>query len=236
MLGDLRKPLFVAALILIALVFLFEIGAGLFVGVSASGDLQSQDLPRPGFGLSGLAFMDGLLLYTVILMGSSLLLPESFQSKAQGIVTLIVSVLTLIGAVVMILATIAVLFLMIALLMAIPFGTIIYMIGFADFDTTGARVALGAIMSLKMAFAICLVLAHQRFLQNKGLVLMIVCSFIGSLVISFLHGLVPGFLVSITDAIAAIVVLIIAVIWAVFLLIGSIPAIINALRVDRALS
>jgi hypothetical protein len=72
------------------------------------------------------------------------------------------------------------------------------------------------------------VFAHQRFLQNKGLVLIIATSLIASIIVSFLHGLVPLFLVSITDAIAGIVVAIIAVIWGIFFLIGSIPAIIRA--------
>ena len=83
-------------------------------------------------------------------------------------------------------------------------------------------------MFLKVAFAVVLVLAQQRFLQNKGFVLIIVTSLIANIVIGFLHGLVPVILVSITDAVAAIIVLVLALIWAVFLLIGSIPAIVKA--------
>ena len=237
MLDTLRKPLFLVALILIALVVLFEIGASYFVGIDPTASVvPDPSMPKPGAAIGALAYLDGLLLYTVFLMGSSLLVPESLQSKLQGIVTLIVSILVLLGAIVTIFIVLAKLFLMITLLLAIPFGTIVYFAVYASFDTTGAAVALGAIFTLKVAFAVCLVLAQQRFLQNKGLVLIILTSFVGGLVISFLHGLVPGFLVSITDAIAAIVVIILAVLWAIFLLIGSIPAIINALRVDRALS
>ncbi len=90
-------------------------------------------------------------------------------------------------------------------------------------------------MIFKLAFAILLVFAHQRFLQNKGLVLIILTSLLATIIVSFLHGLVPRFLVSITDDIAAIVVAILAAIWALFFLIGSIPSIIKVLRVDRAL-
>jgi len=79
------------------------------------------------------------------------------------------------------------------------------------------------------------VFSHKRFLENKGLVLIILTSLLATVIISFLHGLVPSFLVSITDNIAAIITAILAAIWALFYLIGSIPAIIKVLRVDRAL-
>jgi hypothetical protein len=54
------------------------------------------------------------------------------------------------------------------------------------------------------------------------------------LIIGFLHNFVPGFLVNITDPLAAIVVAILAVIWALFLLVGSLLSVIKALRIDRA--
>jgi VanZ family protein len=84
-------------------------------------------------------------------------------------------------------------------------------------------------MTLKLFFAGFMVFAHQRFLQNKGLVLLTLSSFAATIIISFLHGFVPGFLASITDAIAGIVVAIIAVIWAIFFLVGSIISIVKAI-------
>ena len=72
-------------------------------------------------------------------------------------------------------------------------------------------------------------LAQQRFLKLKSLILLVATSFIATIVVSFLQGLVPGPLVSITDALAAIIVGILALIWAVVILIGSINAVIQAL-------
>jgi VanZ family protein len=90
-------------------------------------------------------------------------------------------------------------------------------------------------MTCKLGFAVCLVLAQQDFVKNKGLVLILLTSLLANIVVSFLQALVPGFLVSITDAIAAIVVLILAVVWGLFFLIGSIPAIFKlALSVKNA--
>jgi hypothetical protein len=112
---------------------------------------------------------------------------------------------------------------------------VVYLAKFADFDTNQAVATLGVIMSLKLAFAGFLVFSHQRFLENKGLVLIILTSLLATIIISFLHGMVPFILASITDMIGAIVVAVLAAIWALFYLIGSIPAIVKVLRVDRAL-
>jgi hypothetical protein len=89
-------------------------------------------------------------------------------------------------------------------------------------------------MTLKLAFIACLVLGQQRFIQNKGLVFMIVTSLAGNVIVGFLHGFLPRFLASITDAISGIVVGIIAVIWAIILLVGAIVSIANALRPNVA--
>jgi hypothetical protein len=140
-----------------------------------------------------------------------------------------VSLLVLLTAIGLIFAAIALLFLMIGMLLAPIFGTIAYFILFGPFDRAGASATLSLTMLLKIGFAICLVLAQQRFLQNTGLVLLIATSLLASVIVSFLQGLVPGFLVSITDDIAAIVVAILAVIWAIIFLIGAIPAIIKAI-------
>jgi hypothetical protein len=158
-----------------------------------------------------------------------LLLPERFTGRIQGVVTLIVSVVLAVLSFILILAAVAALVEMVTLLVAVPFGTIAYMILFGAFDRSGAAVALGLIMTLKLVFAGCLILAQQRFLENKGLVLLILTSLLATLVISFLHGLVPAFLVSITDAIAAIVVGILAFLWAVWFLLRSIPAVVKAI-------
>ena len=62
------------------------------------------------------------------------------------------------------------------------------------------------------------------------MVLIIITSLVANLIISFLHNFVPIPLVSITDAIGAIVVAILAVIWAIVLLVGAIISIIKAIH------
>lgn len=236
MLAELRKPFFIAAVVLIVLIVLIELGSLGFLGPAAEAVPQYQDLSTPGFGIPYLALLDGLVLFTAVLMALSLVVPERFHGRVQGIVTLIFSLLMLLGSILLILIAVALLVLMVSLLLAVPFGTIVYMAVYADFGVGAARATLGSLMFLKLAFAVCLVLSHQRFLENKGLVLIILTSLLANVIISFLHGFVPGFLVSITDDLGAIVVGILAAIWALVFLIGSIPAVVKALRVDRALA
>jgi hypothetical protein len=222
----LRTPLFIVALAIMLAVVLVEAGSsGL---VKAFLPAQASETKVAGFGVQYLALMDGLVLFTMVLIGASLLAPERIHGKLQGIGTFIVSIIVIIVGIVLIFMAFAMLMVMISFLLAVPFGTIVYFAKFSHFARGGVAATLSSMMFLKLAFAVCLVFAHQRFLQNKGLVLIIATSLIASIIVSFLHGLVPLFLVSITDAIAGIVVAIIAVIWGIFFLIGSIPAIIKA--------
>ncbi|MEN8206789.1 MAG: hypothetical protein ABFS24_12370 [Pseudomonadota bacterium] len=227
--GAMRKPFFIVALVLMVLVVLLETGASFFLDADAVGAV--------GLGIPYLALLDGLLLFGVGLIGLGLILPDRLQGRVQGILTLVVSFLMLLLSLVMIYVALALLMLMVSLLMAVPFGTAVYFAKYADFNTGTAAITLSTIMGLKLGFAVFLLLAHERFLEMKSLVFMLLTSLLASVIVSFLHGFAPaGFLVSITDDIAAIIIAILAVIWALYLLISSIPAVIKALRVDRALS
>jgi hypothetical protein len=222
MIDALRKPFFIIAIVLLALAFLAELG--------------SRFIANPGLGILYLAILDGLVLFTIALIGAPLIISDRVHGRIQGIITFIVALLILLGSILMICVALGLLLLMVSLLLAVPFGTMVYMGKYAFFKKPEAAITLSLIMGFKLGFAVFLVLAHQRFLENKGLVLIILTSFLATIILSFLHGIVPRFLVSITDDIGAIIIAIFAAIWALFYLIGSIPAIIKALRVDKALT
>ena len=252
----LRMPFFIAALVLAAVVVLVQVGAPFILGLASTEDITADTLlptptpeglgaalsevqdqfengfrteKPPGIAIRTLALVDSILIFTLALMGLSLLIGHRKQARIQGIITLVFSIVIVVLAIVAILIALAKLLLMVSLFLAFPFGTIAYMAIYGFFNRGGASATLGLLMTLKIAFAVCLVLAHQRFLQNKGLILMIITAFLGNVIVGFLHGLVPRFLVSITDAIAAIVVAILALIWAIILLVSAILSIIKAL-------
>lgn len=228
MLDRLRVPFFCASIICLIVAFAVEIGSQFYMGAN------EIDMPNPGLGILFLALLDWLLLYSVLLMAAALIIPDRIHGRIQGIITFIVALMTLLGAIAAIFAAFGLLMLMLSLLLAVPFGTAIYFAEFAHFNVGAAATTLTFIIIFKAAFVILLVLAHQRFLQNKGLVFLIATSLVTTVLLSFLHGIVPPFLAYITDDIGALISAVLAAIWALFFLFGSIPAVIKALRIDRA--
>jgi hypothetical protein len=208
---ELRRVPLIVALVLMCIAVLVELGSAAFLHGGGSGS-------PPGYGIPYLALVDGIVAYSLGLMVLALVLNPNVQAKLQGIVTLILSFFLALGSLVLILIAFVKLLIMVALFFAVPFGTIAYLAIWGDFPKSAAAVILSLILLLKLGAAICLPLAQQRFLKLKSLILL-----------SFLHGIVPGPLVSITDALAAIIVGILALIWAVVILIGSINAVIQAL-------
>lgn len=256
---NLRRPALILALALIVIAVLVELGAAAFLetapdppemsrrlaqsdalaqldadsrrqAIDAVRNQAASDDGPPGIGIPYLALVDGVLAYTLALITLALIAPQRLQSKVQGIVSLILSLLLLIGGIVLVLMAIAKLILMVTLLFAPPFGTIAYFALFGGFNTTAAAIVLSLLMLLKLVSAGALIVAQQRFLENKGLVLLVLTSLVATIIVSFLHGLVPSPLVSITDALAAIVVGVLGVVWALSVLIGSISSVFAAFR------
>jgi hypothetical protein len=223
-----RKPLLIIAIVAALLVVLLETGSAAKVGVQGDASAQFEGA-QPGKGIPYLALLDSLVLYTALLLGAALVLPEAIQGRLQGIVSLLVGIVALIGSILLALGAFELLTLMLSMLVAVPFGTLAYLAAFGNFDKQSAAIALSMIMTCKFVFVGCLVFAHQRFLQNKGLVIIIFCSLLVNLLLAFLHGFVPGFLVSITDTIGALIIAILAAIWALVFLLGSISSVVKAI-------
>jgi hypothetical protein len=244
--GELRKPFFVIALVAIGLVLLVDLGAALLIGgrdasagllaeaqrlgvdVGAAGGVQQP----PGRGIPYLALIDVIAFYTAALMGASLLVPEKIQGRVQGVLTLVGSIVLIIVALVLLVIAFVEMTIMVSLFVAAPFGLIAYLVIWGFFPRGEAATVLALLMFLKLVFGGFLILAQPRFLQNKGLVALVVTSLVATIVVAFLHGLVPIILVSILDDLAAVIIAVVAIIWAVILLVGSIPAVVKSVRVS----
>ena len=229
MLDELRKPFLIIALVLILLVVIIEGSSSLLLDLGTPG-AASLGADTPGYGITYLAFLDGFVFYITLLIGLAMIIPERLQGRVQGCVTAIVSFLGCLGTIFAIITCLIVLIIMVTLLLAPIFGTIAYLAIYGHFDRGAAATTLSLIMALKLGFVVCVILAHQRFLQNKGLVLIVLTSLLANLIISFLHNFVPIPLVSITDAIGALIVAILAVIWAIVLFVFAIISIIKAVH------
>ncbi len=233
---QLRKTFFIASLVILAIAFLAELGSGLLLPTVKGGAIEAArtNAPTPGFGIPYLALLDVLLVFTMSLIALGIWLPERVHGRVQGIATLIVSILVLLASIRAIFKAFIALVIMVTLLLSPIFGTAAYFVIYASFNRGGAELTLGWAMFLKLLFAVFLVLGHQRFLQSKSLVVLILVSLLATFVVQFLIDFPPGVLVSITDALAGLIVAIITLVMAIFYLIFSIVSVIRVLRLDRA--
>ncbi len=256
---ELKKPLFIVSLVLCALVVLVElIGPSFIESKSPSltqlcASIEESDIREdcldddnrseiekamksekpPGYAIRYLAMVDGPLLFTMLMFGLSLILKERKTAKVQGPTSCVSSCLFILGGLVLLFMVFLHFLFMVSLLLAVPFGTIAYFATYAFFPKSVTATILSVLMILKIAFCICLVLAHTRFLQNKGLVLLILSSLLANFIVALLHGIVPSFLVSISDAVAAIILAIIGLIWALSFFLKSIVPSLKALNLKK---
>jgi hypothetical protein len=254
---SIRKPFFFLALALLALAVLAELGSRLVVERPPASRVSSEDVRQidpplppeavasiqvdpnagdkpPGLGISYLPYFDVLLLLSVALLGAALIIGDRISGRLQGVVRLVVSVLLLLAVIVAFFKALIELTIMVVLFCSVPFGTAAYFAIFADFDRAGAAVILSLVILLKIGFLVCLALAQPRFLKQMGLMALVATSFLLTIVVMVLHGWFPRFLVSITDAIGAIVIAIVAIIWAIVFLIFAVVSIVKALRFGKS--
>jgi hypothetical protein len=248
--AELRKPVLVAVLAVVVLAIMVELGSTLLVHNSTSPEDLARHLASspefqaldgdsraaaqtyaqqhggpPGLGIPYLALIDGILAYNLGLMVVGLLLPDHFEGKVEGIVTLVLAFFFTLGALALTLSALVKLVVMVSLFLAVPFGTAAYLAVWGSFDTGGAAIALSFVMLLNLAAAIGLPIAHQGFLKNKGIILLVATALLSIIIVTFLQGLVPFVLVSITDALAAVIIGVIAIVWGIVILVGAIIAV-----------
>lgn len=258
--SELNRPFFLAALIAWFLVVLVELGSSLLPvpDVTAPqlkvmierekepdqetpGDdelkemaaQRKKDPPRPGFAITCLVAFDGIAFLGLFWMGARLVSTAKLTGPLQAITSLIVSLAALVGGMIAVFVIFALLMVMVGLLLAAPFGTLAYLAIWGFFPRGEAAATLGILMFLKLATVVLLVLAQRDFIKNKGLVVLLGLSLLLNMLTTFLHNFPPGILVSITDAIAALIILIVAIIWSLILLVGALFATIKILKPEK---
>lgn len=256
--SELRKLPFVLALAALLVAVALEVGAAL-AGAEPATIAQLEELVRagppeetdrarisaraaelrdraegqspPGLGIPYLALVDVLLAIALAFIGASTVLPEQLYPRVQPAGTALGALVVVLAALTLGLAAFAALLGMVGLFIAAPFGTLVYLAVFGHFARTAASALLGLVLALKLTSGVALFVASPRFATNKTLVALFATSIGLTLVVSLLHGVVPSFLVSITDAIGALVGAIAAIVWGVVLFLGALPGVVKSLRV-----
>jgi hypothetical protein len=185
----------------------------------------------PGLGISYSALLDALVLLSLATTTSSLYLIRfaAIYVRVQNAVLFFAGLIDMIACIILALLAFSALMLMVGLLLAAPFGTIAYMVAFGFFAKGTAAGILSALFFLKLVAMVLLALAGQW--SNTRLLFMLICSLAVSFIVSFLHGFPPAFLASIFDALAAIAVAIIAMVFALPMLISGLLSFVKGLRV-----
>lgn len=242
----LRRPFLVVALLALSALVALEIGstalispgpatgealAGALDGLGAeAGDVTAAlsqgrqagtDGDPPGLAIPSLALIDGLLLVTMLGLGLAIVVPHRILARVVAPANLVISLLTVLIGIRLFVTTLALLFLMLGLFLAAPFGTVAYLARWGAFPRPGAQGMLAAILALKLVFCGFAIAASPRLIGQKGLVALVATSIVVQLMIGYLHGLVPLPLVSMLDAVAALIVIAVAIVWAVVIMAGS---------------
>jgi hypothetical protein len=255
----LRKGFLVLALAALVLCVAGELGAGVwrpsppalavsgepstvvkFSGTQLSGTAATvrdeparHPLARPGLAISYLALVDVLLVLTVAFITAAILLPQRALAPVHAVTSLVASLLVLLASVLCFLLALGLTLTMVGLFLAFPFGTAVYLGLWGTFPVGMAAATLGALLFLKLAYGVGLVLAHPRFLENRGLVFLSVVSLVATVLAQFLQGLPPGIAASITDGVAAIVIAILGAICAIVVLVWSVVALVRLVLAAR---
>jgi polyferredoxin len=225
-----RIALFFLGGFILLLAVVVELGSVLAFGTlgSTSG---LTDVPRPGIGVRALVFVDVVLIYTLAMVVINEIPPlRPIFGRIQGILTLILSLIGVIVDIIFIFVTLALLILMVSLLLAAPFGTLLYFATWGDFDTGAVRAVLSLVMALKLAGLGIMVVSNPRLLKDKGLVFAAACSLLVAFLLGFLVAFPPSFLAAITDAVGALIAGVVGLVWMLIFLIVSILAVIRAIR------
>jgi hypothetical protein len=232
--NPMRRPLLIVGAVLILVAFGIEAASRLWIADAIG---VPANTPRPGLGIPSLAAVDALLLLTVTIMAlGALAIWPSLLARLNGIVSVIVAFLTLLASLGLVFVAFGLVMLMVGLFLAPPFGTAVYVAVFGHFNRGDASVTLALLMLLKVIAAICVVLGSPYALKSLLFVLMFTSSILLTFLLSFLHGLPPGVLVSITDGVGAIIAFVVAIIWAIIYLVGGIVALLGNLQIHARAS
>jgi len=172
-----------------------------------------QHHPTP-LSLPAQALLDGLLLVCV----AAVALPQlrSRRPLAQGVrvALFVVSLAILLVGIVVVVAAIARLRYLTALYRSPSAGTLSYLLLYGSFPRGATLAVLSVLLSLKLAAFALLAVSLPRALSRRGIGGLAVTSVATMVVTAFCLALAPSTLGNITDALAASIAALVAVLWA----------------------
>ena len=184
----------------------------------------------PGIGLMTLFFFNVLVIFSFATLALQVMGFGAFTGRVQFLTSLILAILCIFIGIGLIIGAFTLLSVMLALLLSVPFGTIVYMALFGLFDTETSRAIVGMVMLFQLVGLALVALAAPGILKNVRLMLLSIVSVLFAFGLGYVHAVLPNFLVSIGDTIAAIIFGIVGTLWFVLLLIDGIASLVRTVR------
>jgi hypothetical protein len=244
-----RRSLLALALGLLAAVVIFELAAGATLRSSLGPQQEAQVLAMPGvagmihdaeldpgevtqvaasrhqsspLALPAHALIDGLLLVCVSAVAVPRLLPGRDIGRRARFGSFLASLAILLAGIWVVVVGVARLRFRVALYLSPPVGTLSYLLLYRSFPQSGSLVALSLLMALKVAACVTLFQAFPRTASQRGIAALAVTSLAVTVVTAFCYALAPPSLAGITDALAAALAALAAVLWAGIIVSGSV--------------
>jgi hypothetical protein len=193
-----KTPLVVSGTVLLVI--------GALAGGAKSVTLGLQGGPHPpGVGLAALSFFDLLVIYAFVVIALEVAGLGALTGRAQGFTALTTGVLGALAGLILTFSALALLNQMLALIQA-PLGLPTYLALFGHFDTAASREILSVIMCLKLIGLALILLGVPSLLRNRKLLILVCVSLGFTFVLGLVDAYVPGFLISLFDALAGVVI------------------------------
>jgi hypothetical protein len=244
-----RPPWLLIAFGLLAVVVILELAAGPLFRPGTSGDTEAQVLAIPGVsgmirgaqidptelkGVAGArhrpapsafaaqALIDGLLLLEFLTIARPRLVAIRWVSRRGRLFSFLGSLAILLVGIVVVVGAIARLRYLAALYLSPPVGTLSYLLLYGSFRRSDVLVALTLVMILKAVVSLVLSRARLSTPAWRGVMGLALTSLAATVVTAICYSWASVSLGNLTDALAASIAAMAAVLWAGILVSGSV--------------
>jgi hypothetical protein len=181
--------------------------------------VAARQHPPVPLALPAQALLDGLLLLSAAVLAVPRVVPRQDVARGTRLALFVGSLALLLVAVAVGVAAIARLRYLVALYLSPPFGTLSYFLLFGSSRRGASLVVLSVVLVVRVGACLAFL---RAFPGRRPIAALAITSTAATVVTAVCYAWVPNSLASITDALAAAVVALLAAIWAAMVVSGSV--------------
>ena len=189
--------------------------------------LEGAPPDPPGYSLEADGLYLWVVFFSILISLIGMLITKASVHRVGMIISFINSIIVIFISIFLIVQAILKLIIMFGLLLALPFGPLIYMAIYGAFPKGPVLILGGLGLLCKIVAAVLLWIGGSQMIRIKSATLLLITGFVTFFIIEFGLGFVPVIFCSIADAIIGIIIAIVVIIWSIFILIGSIRGLLS---------